>query len=167
MTLSHVALLALALLLPLRAASLDPFALRRVAAAAAAAHETRWDETRSHETRSHETSPFGTSLQIVAPGPRGEPDGLSYRLTLGWSPRAGAMGYRVFTWTDAARAWYRAAQTSGQRAEMRAFRSGCTAFVVVAVTDTSASPKSLAGLDTTNVVRFPLSTRQELCPARL
>lgn len=151
MTLSDLAPLALALLLPLRLA-------------AGAARTVPVDSTLP---RSLQSSSFATSLQIAAPGARAEPDGMSYRLTLEWTPRAGAAGYRVFTWTDAARAWYRADQTSTTRADMRAFKSGCTAFVVVAVADMSANPKSLVGVDTTNVVRFPLSTQQALCPAKL
>ena len=149
MTLSKLASIALALVLPLGAMPL-----------AASGSLRAYDASRA-------SSPFATSLQIVAPGPRAEPDGMSYRLTLAWSSRAGAAGYRVFTWTDAARAWYRGTQTSATRADVRAFRSGCTAFVVVAVTDTGTNLKSFAGLDTTNVVHFPLSTRRELCPTRL
>jgi len=109
---------------------------------------------------------FANSLAIAQPGPRAESDGLTYGFTLSWSPRAGATAYRVFTWTDAASAWYRTAEGSATRAAVHAFKSGCTAFVVVAISDPATSDKRLAGLDTTNVLRFPLSERPALCPTK-
>ena len=112
------------------------------------------------------TPAFANSLAIAQPGPRAESDGLTYGFTLSWSPRAGATAYRVFMWTDAARAWYRTAQGSATRAAVHAFKSGCTAFVVVAISDPATSDKQPAGLDTTNVLRFPLSERPELCPTK-
>ena len=113
-----------------------------------------------------EEVPFARSLQIAPPGPRVGADGLDYTLTLAWSARPGAAAYRVFMWTDAVRSWYRVTQTSATTADARAFRSGCTVFVVVAVADVSASTNALAGIDTSNVVRFPLSANQKLCPDR-
>jgi hypothetical protein len=110
--------------------------------------------------------PFATSLQIVAPGPQAEADGMSYRMTLTWSARPGATAYRVFTWTDAVRAWYRTAQATTTHIDVHAFKSGCTAFIVVAVADPSAGGNTLMGLETTNVLRFPLSAHPELCPVK-
>lgn len=110
--------------------------------------------------------PFAQSLQIALPGPRAEADGMSYRMTLTWSTRPGAATYRVFMWTDAVRAWYRTAQTPTPRVDVHAFRSGCTAFIVVAVADPNSDGNALLGLETTNIVRFPLSARPELCPAK-
>jgi hypothetical protein len=109
---------------------------------------------------------FTSSLRIATPGPQAEPNGLSYRFVLTWSARPGAAGYRVLMWTDAARTWYKVSQTTTTSAEAHAFRSGCTAFVVVAVADMNARGSVLAGLDLTNVVRFPLSARPDLCPAQ-
>lgn len=113
-----------------------------------------------------EASPFATSLAIAPPGPRAGGDGLSYSFVLTWLPRAGATAYRVFAWTDAARTWYRVAQTAGTSAEAHAFRSGCSAFVVVAVANAELPGTGMAGIDTTNLVRFPLSVQPALCPGR-
>ena len=110
--------------------------------------------------------PFASSLQIAPPGPHAEADGMSYRMTLVWGTRPGAAAYRVFMWTDAVRAWYRTAQVTTTRVDVHAFKSGCTAFIVVAVADPNSGGNALLGLETTNVVRFPLSARPELCPAK-
>lgn len=110
--------------------------------------------------------PFASSLQIVPPGPHAEADHMSYRMTLTWGTRPGAAAYRVFMWTDAVRAWYRTAQVPTTRVDVHAFKSGCTAFIVVAVADPNAGGNALLGLETTNVVRFPLSARPELCPVK-
>jgi hypothetical protein len=108
--------------------------------------------------------PFATSLQIASPGPQAEANGLSYRFTLTWSARAGAGAYRVFMWTDAARTWYRIAQTTGTTTDAHAFRSGCTAFMVIAFADTNAPGSSMTGLEASNVLRFPLSQQPSVCP---
>lgn len=110
--------------------------------------------------------PFAASLQIAAPGPQPETNGLSYRFTLTWSARAGAGVYRVFAWTDAARTWYRLSQTTSTSADAHAFKSGCTAFMVIAFADTHAPDASMTGLEASNVVRFPLSQQPNLCPAQ-
>lgn len=111
-------------------------------------------------------SAFATSLQIAPPGPQLEAHGLTFHFTLTWSARPGATAYRVFMWTDAARTWYKVTQTTGTSADAHAFRSGCTAFLVLAFANANAPAHSLTGLDATNVVRFPLSQRPDLCPAR-
>lgn len=108
--------------------------------------------------------PFATSLQIASPGPQAESNGLSYRFTLTWSARAGAGAYRVFMWTDAARTWYRIAQTTGTTTDAHAFRSGCTAFMVIAFADVNAPGSSMTGLEASNVLRFPLSQQPSVCP---
>ena len=108
--------------------------------------------------------PFATSLQIASPGPQAEANGLSYRFTLTWSTRAGAGAYRVFMWTDAARTWYRITQTTSTTADAHAFRSGCTAFMVIAFADANAPGSSMTGLEASNVLRFPLSQQPNLCP---
>lgn len=110
--------------------------------------------------------PFATSLQIASPGPQAEANGLSYRFTLTWSARAGAGDYRVFMWTDAARTWYRISETTGTTTDAHAFRSGCTAFMVIAFADASAPGSSTTGLEASNVLRFPLSQQPTLCPMR-
>lgn len=106
------------------------------------------------------TVPFASSLHIVQPGPRVERAGLAYSLTLKWTSRSGANAYRVLAWTDAAGSWYRMARTSETAAPVHAYRSGCTEFVVVAIKDSGGTE---ATLDTTNAVRFPLSTNRSLC----
>jgi hypothetical protein len=68
-------------------------------------------------------------------------------------------------WTDAVRGWYKVSQTAVTTANVRAFKSGCTAFVVVAVTAAQSAGNAMSGVDTSNVVRFPLSTKPSLCPA--
>lgn len=110
--------------------------------------------------------PFATSLQIASPGPQAEANGLSYRFTLTWSARAGAGAYRVFMWTDAARTWYRISQTTGTTADAHAFKSGCTAFMVIAFADTNTPDASMTGLEATGVLRFPLSQQPTLCPTQ-
>lgn len=107
---------------------------------------------------------FSTSLQIAAPGPRADRAGLTYSLALRWAPRVGAAGYRTFMWTDAVGAWYPVAQGTRTTDSIRAFRSGCTAFVVIALPLAPSRPKSMIGIDTTNIVRFPLSAQPALCP---
>lgn len=111
-------------------------------------------------------APFATSLQIASPGPQAEANGLSYHFVLTWSPRPGAGSYRVFMWTDAARTWYRISQTSGTSVDAHAFKSGCTAFMIVAFTDANAPGSSMTGLEASNVLRFPLSQQPMLCPAQ-
>lgn len=108
--------------------------------------------------------PFAASLQIGSPGPQAEANGLSYRFTLTWSARAGAGAYRVFMWTDAARTWYRISQTTSTATDAHAFKSGCTAFMVIAFADANAPGSSMTGLEASNVLRFPLSQQPSLCP---
>lgn len=107
---------------------------------------------------------FANSLAIAQPGPRAESDGLTYDFTLSWAPRAGATAYRVFMWTDAARTWYRIAQTTGTTTDTHAFKSGCTAFMVIAFADANAPGGSMTGLEASNVLRFPLSQQPSVCP---
>lgn len=116
--------------------------------------------------RSTGTVPFASSLQIAPPGPQPDGDRLNYRFKLLWTARPGAGAYRVLMWTDAARSWYRITQTSDTTVDAHAFRSGCSAFVVIALADPHATGEGTAGLESSNLLRFPLSVNPSLCPTQ-
>lgn len=107
---------------------------------------------------------FRSSLRVAEPGTQQGPDGLTFMLTLAWAARPTADSYRTFMWTDAVGGWYRVTEGTSTTTAVGAFRSGCTAFIVIALPATPSSRNSMVGLDTTNVIRFPLSARPELCP---